>query len=303
MQKKTLLLVLSFFSIYVFWGSTYLLNKISVQELPPLMLSSIRFVIAGVLIFIIAKMLGYSLKINQQQFVNSLIAGFLFLGYGNGVMVWSLKHVDSGFAALEASTQPIVILILMRILYGKKIKLKSVIGVILGITGIILLVGQKAMTTDDGRIFWILMIFTCVLSWSAGSLFVAKATLPKNFFIATGYQMFFGGIMLGISSVLFGEQWIAPTEWSPTVIWAIIGLILFGSIAAFTSFNYLLKQVSTEKVATSAYINPIIAVLLGWLVLNENLSLQSIIAAGILLLGVYFINSAKRESKVRTFRS
>lgn len=273
------------------------------QELPPLMLSSIRFVIAGLLIFIIAKFLGYSLQINRKQAINSLIAAFLFLGYGNGVMVWSLKHVDSGFAALEASTQPIVILILMRILYGRRIKLKSVIGVILGVTGIILLVGQKAMTADSGRIFWIFMIFTCVLSWSAGSLFVAKATLPKNFFIATGYQMFFGGIMLGFSSVLFGEQWVSPTNWSVTVAWAIVGLILFGSIAAFTSFNYLLKQVSTEKVATSAYINPIIAVMLGWIVLDENLSLQSIIAAGILLLGVYFINSTKRKKKLPVFKN
>lgn len=273
------------------------------QELPPLMLSSIRFVIAGLLIFIIAKFLGYSLQINRKQAINSLIAAFLFLGYGNGVMVWSLKHVDSGFAALEASTQPIVILILMRILYGRRIKLKSVIGVILGVTGIILLVGQKAMTADSGRIFWIFMIFTCVLSWSAGSLFVAKATLPKNFFIATGYQMFFGGIMLGFSSVLFGEQWVSPTNWSVTVAWAIVGLILFGSIAAFTSFNYLLKQVSTEKVATSAYINPVIAVMLGWIVLDENLSLQSIIAAGILLLGVYFINSTKRKKKLPVFKN
>jgi drug/metabolite transporter (DMT)-like permease len=299
MQKKTFLLIISFFSIYVFWGSTYLLNKISVSELPPLMLSSVRFTIAGSLIFIIARILGFSLKISKKQFLNSLIAAFLFLGYGDGVIVWALKHVDSGFAALEASTQPIVILILMRVLYGTKIKLKSIIGVLLGITGIILLIGQKAMTAGEGSLFWMLMIFTCVISWSVGSLFVAKATIPKNFFIATGYQMFFGGIMLGISSVLFGEQWISPTDWSTKVIWAIIALIIFGSIAAFTSFNYLLKQVSTEKVATSAYINPIIAVFLGWLVLDENLSTQSIIAAGILLLGVYFINSTKKIKRVK----
>jgi drug/metabolite transporter (DMT)-like permease len=292
-KKNTFLLVIAFFSIYVFWGSTYLLNKIVVSQLPPLMLSGIRFTIAGLLIFLIAKILGISLRITRKQFFNSLIAAFFFLSYGNGIMVWALQYVDSGFAALEASTQPIVILVMMRLYYGKRIRWKSIVGVLLGIVGMYLLVSQETLTMEEGSLLGIIMIFTCIISWSVGSLFVANAQLPSNYFIATGYQMFIGGIMLLLSSLIFGEQWISPTNWSPLIILCIIGLILFGSIAAFTSFNYLLKKVSTEKVATSAYVNPVIAVFLGWYILDETVTIQTICAAAILLLGVYFINSAR----------
>lgn len=296
MKKSTLLLIVSFFSIYVFWGSTYLLNKILVTELSPLMLSGIRFTIAGMIIFVIAAALGISLKVSRKQLINSLIASFFFLSYGNGVMVWSLQYVDSGFAALEASTQPIVILLMMRLYYGKRMQWKSIFGVALGILGMYLLVSQDSFSMQEGTLLGIIMIFTCIISWSIGSLFVAKAELPPNYFIATGYQMFFGGIMLLISSIAFGEQWSSPADWSLLVILCIIGLILFGSIAAFTSFNYLLKKVSTEKVATSAYVNPVIAVFLGWYFLEEKLTTQTIIAAAILLLGVYFINSARASN-------
>lgn len=141
------------------------------------------------------------------------------------------------------------------------------------------------------------MIFSCMLSWGYGSLFVAKADMPKNYFVNTGFQMFFGGIMLLIASLAFGEAWVAPQQWKPDVQWVMLILVIFGSIAAFTSFNYLLKRVSPEKVATSTYVNPIIAMLLGWYVLQESISTQSIIAATVLLTGVYFINSGKRKKR------
>ncbi|MBT8258028.1 MAG: EamA family transporter [Bacteroidia bacterium] len=293
-SNPVVLIVLSFFSIYVIWGSTYLLNKIAVNELPPFMLAGIRFAIAGLLIFLISRIIGLSLKISARQLINTAVAGFLFLTFGNGVVVWALKYVDSGFAALEISAQPLLVLILIRIFEGKKIKTMSVFGVILGVIGIYLLVGQKEIVTKENAIVGIIMIFFCMLSWGYGSLFVAKADLPKNFFINTGYQMFTGGLMLLLSSLIFGEVWISPAKWSEPVIWSMILLIIFGSIVAFTSFNYLLKRVSPEKVATSTYVNPIIALLLGWYFLDEQITMQSVIAAIVLLTGVYFINT-KRE--------
>ncbi|WP_271406825.1 EamA family transporter [Tenacibaculum soleae] len=293
-SAKTILLVVSFFSIYVFWGSTYLLNKIALQQLPPLTLAATRFITASILIFIIAKYMGLSLKISKIQLLNSVIAGFFFLAYGNGVFVWALKHVDSGFAALEASTQPLIILILMRVFQGRKIQNKSYIGVVLGIIGMYLLVSQKEILYQDDSLLAILMIFSCVLSWSIASLFVAKADLPPNFFVNAGYQMLFGGILLFLASFFFRENWLPFANWNAKTYIAIIGLILFGSIAAFTAFNYLLKVVSTEKVATSALINPIVALFLGWYFLDEKITSQSIIAAILLLTGVYFINKSKK---------
>ncbi|QED36932.1 EamA family transporter [Antarcticibacterium arcticum] len=291
---NTVLVILAFFSIYVIWGSTYLLNKVAVTELPPFMLASIRFTIAGLLIFFLCKIMRISLAITRKQLINTIIAGFLFLAFGNGVVVWALKYVDSGFAALQISAQPLVILILMWLIDGKKIKPMSMVGVILGIVGIYLLVSQKALINNENSILGMGMIFLCLLSWAYGSLFVSKASLPTNYFVNTGYQMFTGGILLMLASLAFGEPWSSPAVWSLPTQYSMILLIIFGSIVAFTSFNYLLKVVSPEKVATSTYVNPIIALLLGWYFLNEQITLQSVIAATVLLTGVYFINTRKK---------
>ena len=293
MQRNTILVVLSFFAIYFIWGSTYLWNKIAVTELPAFMLAGIRFVAAGSLIFVISRFLRLPLKITKKQFKNTFIAGFLFLTFGNGVVVWALKYVDSSFAALEISAQPLVVLIMMRVLQGKKIKPMSIIGVILGISGIFLLIGQQEIIAQDGAILGMVLIFICMLSWSYGSLFVGKADLPKNFFVNTGYQMLSSGLSLLFISTLFGESWSSPAEWSTRVIWSMLLLIIFGSIVTFTAFNYLLRIVSPEKVATSSYVNPIIAMILGWYFLNETITLQSVIASIVLLTGVYFINTKK----------
>ncbi len=293
-SKNTLLVVLAFFSIYFIWGSTYLLNKIAVTELPPFMLAAVRFIIAGMLIFLICKLLKIPIRITKKQFFNTVIAGFLFLTFGNGVVVWALKYVDTGLAALEISAQPLVVLLLMLIFQDKKIRAMSMIGVLFGIAGIYLLVSQKQILSEENTIIGMIMIFLCMISWGYGSLFVGKADLPKNYFVNTGYQMFTGGILLTVFSLLFQETWSSPTQWSGKVQLAMLLLILFGSIVAFTSFNYLLRMVSPEKVATSTYVNPIIALLLGWYFLNEVITTQSIVAAMLLLTGVYFINTKKK---------
>jgi drug/metabolite transporter (DMT)-like permease len=295
-QRNIVVIVLAFASIYIIWGSTYLLNKICVAELAPFILASARFTTAGLLIFLIAKLLGHDLSITRKQALNCAKVGFLFLTFGNGVVVWALKYVDSGFAALEISAQPLVVLALMRIFEGKKIRRKSMVGVLLGMIGIYVLVSQKSLLDQENAIAGMLMIFACMVSWAYGSLFVAKADLPKNFFINTGYQMLFGGLMLLIASLAFGEAWLPLTDWSHPTMYSMIILIIFGSIVAFTSFNYLLKIVSPEKVATSTYINPLVALALGWYILDEQITNQSLVAAVILLTGVYFINTSKEDS-------
>lgn len=301
-SKNPLLIILSFFSIYVIWGSTYLLNKIAVTELPPFKLASIRFIIAGLLIFTIARFLKISIYITRRQFLNTAIIGFLFLTYGNGVVVWALRFVDSGMAALQISAQPLVVLLLMRLIDGKKIQAMSMLGVLLGMVGIYLLVSQKELVSNENTLLGMGMILSCMVSWGLGSIYVSKADIPSNSFVNTGYQMITGGIMLAIASLSLGEEWNSPTEWSKSVQLSMVLLIVFGSIVAFTSFNYLLKTVSPEKVATSTYVNPIIAMGLGYYFLNETITLQSLLAAAVLLSGVYFINT-KRKLKITALRS
>ncbi len=300
--KNPILIIVAFFSIYVIWGSIYFLNKIAVEQLPPFMLAGFRFLIAGFLIFIIARLIGVKLHITRRQLVNCTVIGFLFLSFGNGVVVWALKYVDSGTAALQVSAQPLVILLLMRVFEGKKIQSMSIIGVVLGIIGIFLLVSQKEIIHKEGSLVGMLMISACMLSWASGSLFAAKADVPSNFFVNTGYQMVIGGAILLVASLVFGETWSSPTTWSSDIQWAMVALVVFGSIIAFTSFNYLLKVVSPEKVATSTYVNPIIAMLLGWYFLNEQVTTQSILAATVLLSGVYFINTKKKLTMYSRFK-
>src|SRR5690606_24600239 len=220
--KNILLLVLAFFAIYVIWGSTYLLNKIAVQELPPFMLASVRFTVAGILIFIICKLLGIPLTITRKQLRNCIFAGFLFLSIGNGFVVWALRYVDSGFAALEIAAQPLVILLLMRVLQGKKIEPMSLLGVAIGIIGIFLLVSQNQIIAQENSVLGMVMIFMCMVSWAYASLFVAKADLPTNYFVNTGFQMFAAGIILMIGSFLIGEAWTLPTEWSSPVQYSLL---------------------------------------------------------------------------------
>ena len=292
----------AFFAIYVIWGSTYLLNKIAVTQLAPFMLAGFRFLVAGILIFSIALAMGKPLRITKRQFYNVTLAGFLFLSFGNGTVVWALKYVDSNFAALEISAQPLVILLMMWLLQGKKIQPMSLVGVALGILGIYLLINQNTVVQQENSLLGIAMIFSAMLAWGYGSLFVGKADLPSNYFVNTGYQMITGGVILCFMSLAFGETWLPLQYWQADTSWAMVLLIVFGSIVAFTSFNYLLKVVSPEKVATNTYVNPIVAMFLGWYFLDESISAQSITAAVILLTGVYFINSKKKIAGLRRFR-
>ena len=208
MEKKnnTLLIILAFFAIYFIWGSTYLLIKLAIVELSPMFLAGFRFLSAGVLIFILAKILGIPLKVSAKQLKNTMLAGMFFLVIGNGLMVWALKYVDSGFAALQISAQPLIVLLMMRVLEGKKIRVMSMIGIVLGMVGIYLLVSQKQVITKEGSLVGIFMILLCMLSWAYGSLFVAKVELPKNFFVNTGYQMFSAGIAMLFISLILGES-------------------------------------------------------------------------------------------------
>ncbi len=288
------LIILAFIAIYIIWGSTYLMNKIAVTALPAFFIATVRFSCASLLVFAIAALSGKKLSITKRQFLNSVFVAFLFMVSGNGLFVWALKFLDSGFAALLASTQPLFVLLLMRLIDKKRMRLQSIFGVVLGIVGMYLLVSQRELITDEDTIQGILMIFVCVIGWSYASVFVSKADLPKNHLVSTGYQMGIACVMLAGISYGIGEEWTSPLDWSSDVQWSMLLLIILGSLVAFTAFNYLLKQVSTEKVATASYVNPVVALFLGWWVLDEQLTIQSLIAAGILLVGVYFITSRKK---------
>lgn len=293
MSRDKLLYFGSFAAIYIIWGSTYLFNKILVTELPPLIIATIRFGIAAILIFGISFIRKDNLRITRKQFWNTTILGFLFLTYGNGAAVWALKYIDSGLAAVIISTQPLFLIIMLWFLDRKPFLPMQIVGVFFGMIGMYLLLGQDVLTMNEGYWIGIALIISCLLSWGLGSIFVGRADLPKNTFISSGYQMLMGSIMLCLGSLIFGESWAGIAEMHLKLWGSMWFLIIFGSIVAFTAFNYLLKRESPEKVATNTYVNPVVAMLLGWWILDEVITPLSIVSVILLLTGVYFIQSSK----------
>jgi len=296
-KKELVLIVLAFAAIYIIWGSTYLFNKIVVTQIPPFLVGASRFTIAGVIVVGITLLFPGRDKPSKIQLINSAKAGFFFLTLGNGIAVWALQYIDSGLTALIISAQPLILLLMMWFMDGKKIEKRSMIGIALGVLGIYLLVSQNSIEHNPNQWKGFIAIFLCLIFWGYGSLFVAKADLPKNSLVSTGYQMLFGGLIMIVVSLILQENPAELLTLDSRGFWSMVYLVFFGSIAAFTSFNYLLKRVSPEKVATSTYINPIVALILGAIVLNEKVSSLSMVAAVILLSGVYFINSTKSKQK------
>ncbi len=272
-------------------------NKMVVQELPPFFLAGCRFVIASIFIFLIAKLLRFPLTITRAHWKNTALSGFFFLTLGNGLAVMALKYIDSGFSAVVIAAQPLVLLVMMRILDKKPIKLMSLVGVSLGMVGIYLLVSQDVLVSSPDQWMAVGLLLICLISWGYGSLFVGKADLPKNAFITCAYQMAIGGSMMLLISLILREDISNVVRLSRPSIYAMVYLILFGSVIAFTSFNYLLKRISPEKVATSTYINPIVAMFCGWFFLDEVITPKMVLATVILFTGVYFINTVRFEGK------
>ena len=288
------LIVLCFAIIYIVWGSTYVAIAFALESLPPFLLASIRFMVAGLLI------LGYcwfqtGIKINRVQLKNASMGGFLFFALGNGAVVWGIQHVESGLAALIIALQPLNVAILLWMMKGERPNLLTWAGLLIGILGMALLIGQPHYMSNINWLLGLLAILVGMSAWAYMSVRIPDIEMPKPLVLSSGIQMLAGGIILvGFSAA---NQEFANMELiiSLKSLLALGFLILFGSIIAFTAFNYLLIKVSPTRVATAAYVNPIVALFLGWWLNNENLSLQSVLASALLIGGVLMINLAKKS--------
>lgn len=284
-------IIIAFAIIYIVWGSTYLVNYFAIQTIPPMLMSGSRFVMASFIMFGIAWAIKIQLP-TWRQWRNGIISGVLLLSIGTGAVVWAEQFVDTGIAALIVSTDPLIVVLLLWAIHGVRPNWNSVIGIVLGITGIILLVNQDMFLVGRHTVMGILVIFGSIFAWAYSMIFVSRADLPKSSALVAGMQMLAGGIFLLLASLISGEY--KTFDWSAVSTKSILSwwyLLVFGSILAFSAFNYLLVRVSPEKVATSTYVNPVIAVLLGGALNDEKLTAQTFFAAAIMLTGVFFINT------------
>ena len=292
-SKPWILIILSFVIIYIVWGSTYLFVAFAVEEIPPFKMAGIRFTIAAMLMFLMAAILGKLTAVTFQQFRNAAVAGMMFLGVGTGGTAWALQYIDSGLTSLIISTEPLIIVLMMWAMLNKQPSVKAFLGIGLGLLGAYLLVAQDQIFVGQEDWFAVLAIGVSITTWGYATIFVSRADLPNTQMVNTGIQLGAGAAVLWIASWITQEPPINLNQISWRA-WGSLGfLIIFGSIIVFSAFNFLLKQVSPAKVATSTYVNPVIALLLGWWLRDELVTNQSILAAVILLSGVFLINSDK----------
>ena len=294
LKSERFLILAAFAAIYLIWGSTYILNFWSLESLPPFLLAGSRFLVAGVLLglFFIPRVA----VVSGKQLLNASGIGILLLGIGTGAITYAIQFIDTGLAALTVAFEPLIVVVLMWMVQQKRPTWMTVMGLLLGIGGMITLVSQETIVTDQDTLFGMCIIMISLLSWAIGSVYMAQLTLPTSKGLSAAIQMIASGIFLIIASAFFGEDMLMITHsfsWRALLSW--ITLVIFGSIIAYSAFNYLLIKSTPDKVATTTYVNPVVALILGWGLNNEHISGQSIVAAFILLSGVFFINFGKKQ--------
>ena len=279
--------------IYVIWGSTYFGIAVAIETMPPFLMAAIRFAIAG------AILLAWDLLRNpearrlpsRRQLRDSFIVGALLLGIGNGFVVFGEKTVPSGIAAILIAMMPLWFAILGWLYFRDKLPKLVAFAIAVGFAGTALLiwpVGQGANLFDP---VGIVILLIAPLGWAHGSLYsIKKASLPPSGFSASGYQMLAGAIVTGIEAVIAGEPaQFHPESISTASIAALVYLVFIGSMLAFTSYAWLLKNAPLSLIGTYAYVNPVVAVFLGSVFLHEEITVRTIIASGVILAAVAII--------------
>lgn len=293
------LVIIAFGTVYLVWGSTYFFIKMAVDGFPPLLLGALRFFIAGIL------MLGWCIIKGERIFVkqnilHASVSGILLLFVGVGAVIWSEQTLPSAMVAIMVSSAPIWFVVFDKPKWGINLKNKSVItGLIIGFAGILLLFGEQighafAGGTAQSRLPGMLLLLAGTFAWSSGSLYSKYKLSDGSAAVNTTWQMLAAGIVFIAGSLLHHE--FTDLQWQniPARSWyALLYLILFGSIAAFSAYAWLLQVRPATQVSTYAYVNPVIAVVLGVLFAHESISLMQITGLLIILGSVLLINLAK----------
>jgi len=288
-------------ALYIVWGSTYLAIRFAVDTIPPFLQAGLRFLISGLILVIWRRAAGDEMP-SLKQWRSLAIVGTLLLLGGNGLVSFAEQRIASGVAALIIGTVPLWLVLIEAIRPGGvRPSWRALIGLIVGFGGIYLLIGPSELTGKfQFDILGTLTLITAAFLWSLGSIYSRSAELPKSALMTTGAEMLAGSIPIFIVSILFGElKSFSFAQVSGQSWLALLYLITFGSMVGFVAYIWLLQNAPVSLVATYAYVNPLVAVLLGSWFAQESLTARTLFAAGIIIGSVVFINSA-RQVKVKT---
>jgi drug/metabolite transporter (DMT)-like permease len=284
-------------AIYLVWGSTYLAIRYAVETIPPFIMAGTRYLIPGILLLVWRRLAGDPAPTRRQWIAGAIVGLFLLLG-GNGLVSWAEQRVESGVAALIVGTAPIWMVLFDAALARKRPRWQVIVGLLTGLGGIILLIGPDSLFSGHSHYdllgFGTLML--AALLWSMGSIYSRDADLPRSPLLGTSIEMLAGSAGLFIASLVSGE-WktfniVAVSQHS---LLGLLYLILFGTLVGFVAYTWLLRNAPISLVSTYAYVNPLVAILLGNWLAQEPLNWHVVLSAAIIIVSVMLINSFKRK--------
>lgn len=302
-KPNTKLIALSFAAIYIIWGSTYIAIKFVIEELPPFFMSGIRFSAAGLILLALAMVRNRTNLAwpTRRQWLDCAILGFTLLVMGSSGVVLAEKSIPTGVVSLLVTTVPIFILLLEWFTTKVRPAATSFIGLLIGMAGMMVLLDPRVVSeTNHIDPIGVMYVLGGALGTAVGAVYSRKAILPRSQSLSAGMQMLMAGTMLMILSMVFREK-IALDDlrgMGDAAMWGLVYLTIFGSILAFSAYSYLLKHVPASRVSTYAYVNPVVAVFLGWLMAHEPVTMRTLSGAVVLIFAVWLVNKGKSERKV-----
>lgn len=283
--------------LYVVWGSTYLAIRVAVETLPPFVMGAIRFSIAGLVMIaaVVVATRGRVARPTLREIRDSAIVGTCLMFGGMGLVSWGEQTVPSGIAGVMIAMMPVWVAVYGRVLFGERLPGLAIVGIATALAGVVGLVAQGIAIDGSLDPVGVGAIVLSPMAWAAGTTFAAhRASLPENPFLATGLEMLSGSVVLAVAAVVTGElAAFDPASVAPASIGATAYLTVVGSLVAFTAFVWVIRHAPLPLVTTYAFVNPVIAVFLGWLLLHETVGPVQLAAGTVIVIGVALIILAR----------
>ena len=294
-KEKNTRAYLALLSIYIVWGTTYLAIRIGVEDLPPILFTGLRWIAAGPILLLVLLLKKYKLP-NKNDMFHLGVIGLLLIGGGNGLVVFAEQWIPSGLTALLITTVPFWVVGIDALLpQGKKINLTILIGLLLGLVGVVLIFGGDFVRLiDPSYLSGVIGLMFAVLLWSAGTLYSKYKKVTVHPLMGAATQMIIAGIVITVLGLILGEG--SKFHFTSSGFYSYLYLVIIGSLVGYGSYVYAIAHLPVSLVSTYAYINPIIALFLGWLILDEEISLWVILAAAVILIGVTLVKKGSEKN-------
>lgn len=290
----------AFVALYIIWGSTYLAILFAIETIPPFLMAGIRFLVAGSILYVWGRARGAARPVRREWVAASVVGGLLLLG-GNGAVVWAEQRVPSGAAALLVATVPLWMVVLDWLRPGGvRPTGRVVLGLAVGFAGLGLLVGPSDLGGGSIDVIGALVLVIGSLSWASGSIYARGAKLPSSPLLVNGMEMLAGGVLLVLAGLVTGEaSALNLAAVSGRSLAALAYLVVFGSLIGYSAYTYLLGATTPARVSTYAYVNPVVAVFLGWALAGEPLTPRVLVATAVILGAVALITLSRGSGAAR----